>query len=222
MDSISNINTLAEIKAKADDEANDFTLTGSDLPADANPNQSDVFSQPRQKAERKAKNQKTISPKKSEPKLIGKNHRGQDLYEDGNGVRSYVDSGVLVSETVAIVPTRNGVGTAATQRAKEYEVVDEQADNSNIEGGQDNETSDNTVSKPSEVSNDGRIGGAEQAATQGSDSSEGSGQVPGREGGQRDRADGTDDGSGLSEDGGVRGSARPSSSYEINRWLSVH
>lgn len=41
----------AEAKAKADRERDNFTLTGSDRAADANPNQGDIFSQPAEKPE---------------------------------------------------------------------------------------------------------------------------------------------------------------------------
>ena len=58
---------------------------------------------------------------------VGNNKTGSPLYEDENGVRSirYPD-GVLATESVSIVPTRDGVKTERGQREPEYEVEGEQ------------------------------------------------------------------------------------------------
>ena len=45
---------------------------------------------------------------KAGQKNLGKNRRGFDVFEDANGVRSYVDGGVRVTEDVQIIPTRDG------------------------------------------------------------------------------------------------------------------
>lgn len=63
--------------------------------------------------------------KKKANKPIGKNSKGVDLFEDENGVRSYVDRGVSVSEPVVITPSRNGVSASRTERRDEYKTVEE-------------------------------------------------------------------------------------------------
>lgn len=41
--------------------------------------------------------------------VIGQNARGQDVFEDENGVRSIVEDGIRLTESVGMVPTREGV-----------------------------------------------------------------------------------------------------------------
>lgn len=59
---------------------------------------------------------------KTRPKNIGKNRRGFDVFEDENGVRSYVDGGVRVTEDVQIIPTRGGnrISVDASKRGSDY------------------------------------------------------------------------------------------------------
>lgn len=69
-------------------------------------------------------------------KPIGNNADGNPVYEDANGVRSYVESGVRVKETVSVTPTRTGVNTGKTARPRSSEFlteseVDALADESN-------------------------------------------------------------------------------------------
>ena len=40
----------------------------------------------------------------SDSRPIGKNSRGQQVFEDENGVRSYSDGGVRVSQSVGVIP----------------------------------------------------------------------------------------------------------------------
>lgn len=56
------------------------------------------------------------------PKNLGKNRRGFDVFEDENGVRSYVDGGVRVTEDVQIIPTRGGnrISVDVTKRGSDY------------------------------------------------------------------------------------------------------
>jgi hypothetical protein len=60
---------------------------------------------------------------------VGKNHRGQALYEDANRVRSYVENGVRITEPVQMVPTREGM-QIATDRGNhpEFRTTDEVAE----------------------------------------------------------------------------------------------
>lgn len=55
-------------------------------------------------------------------KRIGVNYRGETLYEDDNGVRSYATDGVLVSEAVTVVPGR---GYERGELTKEYKTAEE-------------------------------------------------------------------------------------------------
>lgn len=65
-------------------------------------------------------------PAASEWKLIGKNARGNKVYEDENGVRSYTEGGVRVTESVSIRPTRAGVAVdRPTEHGKDYTPVEE-------------------------------------------------------------------------------------------------
>lgn len=57
-------NREADRRAQADRELPEFTLTGSDRPADANPNQGDIFNQPAQEAEPAANSAATPSKQK--------------------------------------------------------------------------------------------------------------------------------------------------------------
>jgi hypothetical protein len=56
------------------------------------------------------------------PKNLGKNRRGFEVFEDENGVRSYVDGGVRVTEDVQLVPTRTGMQTSVdvSKRGSDY------------------------------------------------------------------------------------------------------
>jgi N12 class adenine-specific DNA methylase len=42
-------------------------------------------------------------------KFLGRNARGNNVYEDENGVRSYTEKGIRSTEAVSIIPTREGV-----------------------------------------------------------------------------------------------------------------
>lgn len=56
-------------------------------------------------------------------KLLGKNHRGHNVYEDENGIRSYVEQGIRVQETVKITPT----GFSRGELKKDFKTVEELA-----------------------------------------------------------------------------------------------
>lgn len=78
-------------------------------------------------AETKTKKSETLTPK-SETKQtqIGTNSMGHPLFEDANGIRSYVENGVRVTEPVRMIPTRQGVRAAPReQRPAEFEVATE-------------------------------------------------------------------------------------------------
>ncbi len=55
---------------------------------------------------------------------IGKNAAGMTLYEDQNGVRSYIENGVRVTESVAIIPGR-GIAVDKERRSDDYKLVSE-------------------------------------------------------------------------------------------------
>lgn len=69
-------------------------------------------------------NTRQQEPKKSrsERKVIGKNYRGETLYEDENGVRSYAVDGILVTEPVTVTP---GKGFSRQELTKEYKTTEE-------------------------------------------------------------------------------------------------
>lgn len=74
--------------------------------------------------------QKQVAPVSS-PALpegaIGVNQKGQPVFEDKNGVRSYLDGRIRVTEGVVMVPTKAGVAMQprpAKDRSDEFQVVD--------------------------------------------------------------------------------------------------
>lgn len=64
---------------------------------------------------------------KDEP--IGKNSKGQDIYEDANGVRSVQDGGARVTEPVRMIPTRSGLVKQPAPRGpgSDFEVAENPA-----------------------------------------------------------------------------------------------
>lgn len=62
---------------------------------------------------------------KNKHKRLGLNNRNQYVYEDKNGVRSYVESGVRVSESVELRPTGQGMAVDVANRTNEYRTVEE-------------------------------------------------------------------------------------------------
>ncbi len=52
-------------------------------------------------------------------KPIGKNNKGHDVYEDENGVRSFVESGIRITEPVELRPTREGIRTSVNPDTRE-------------------------------------------------------------------------------------------------------
>lgn len=62
-------------------------------------------------------------PAKPGVKFIGYSKKNQKLYEDDKGVRSYEESGILVTEPVQMIPTRQGMQIAKDRtRRPEYEL----------------------------------------------------------------------------------------------------
>lgn len=80
------------------------------------------------KAEPAAKTPETKAPaKKQDWTEIGKNAIGQTLYEDQNGVRSYIETGVRLTESVSLRPTRQGmqIEVDVANRDSRYKTVAE-------------------------------------------------------------------------------------------------
>jgi N12 class adenine-specific DNA methylase len=80
------------------------------------------------RTQKKAKAVEQPAPKKPAPqqKLIGENRRGNKVYEDENGVRSYVESGIRVSEPVEIVPG-GPASFDSSRRSSDFKTRDELA-----------------------------------------------------------------------------------------------
>jgi hypothetical protein len=78
-----------------------------------------------EKARQDAEDQQKAKPSKGW-REIGKNQRGQPLYEDERGVRSYADSGVRITESVQIIPGR-GISITPDARGPEYLTDEERA-----------------------------------------------------------------------------------------------
>ena len=72
-------------------------------------------------------------------KRLGVNYRGETLYEDEMGVRSYATGGVLVSESVPIIP---GKGIERGELTKEYKTADELSAENGQESGKAAPTED--------------------------------------------------------------------------------
>ncbi|CAB4134764.1 LT_GEWL domain containing protein [uncultured Caudovirales phage] len=64
--------------------------------------------------------------------IVGRNQDGKLLVKDKNGVRSYVESGIRISEPVSIRPTRDGVQSSIDRRPDEFKTADELAKNSSV------------------------------------------------------------------------------------------
>ena len=62
---------------------------------------------------------------KPQPKLLGKNAKGKSVYEDENGVRSYVDGGVQITESVDLIPTREGMKVSRGELKPEFKTTEE-------------------------------------------------------------------------------------------------
>lgn len=60
---------------------------------------------------------------KPEWKEIGKNRDGHPLYEDERGVRSYVESGVRISEPVGVIPGRGISVTAEADKEADFQLA---------------------------------------------------------------------------------------------------
>ena len=60
-------------------------------------------------------------PKAEKWKPIGTNRDGHPIFEDANGVRSYTEKGIRITEAVGIVPTREGGYVASVNRSREHE-----------------------------------------------------------------------------------------------------
>lgn len=58
--------------------------------------------------------------------LIGVNQRGNPIYEDEKGVRSYLESGIFITESVQFVPGK-GVVVNKDRRGRDYKTVEESA-----------------------------------------------------------------------------------------------
>ncbi len=68
--------------------------------------------------------EKTAEAPQEQYKSIGKNSEGQEIYEDTNGIRSIVENGVRITESVAMIPTRAGLKKEPkTPRSAEFEVA---------------------------------------------------------------------------------------------------
>ena len=59
---------------------------------------------------------------------IGKNAEGRTLYEDQRGVRSYVESGVRITEPVAMIPKRGGGFDISVDHKDEWQLASEKPD----------------------------------------------------------------------------------------------
>jgi N12 class adenine-specific DNA methylase len=72
---------------------------------------------------------KAETPEKPKPKSnsVGVNERGQQLYEDENGVRYRIEDGVKISAPVYIVPTRAGVKAQKQTPEGEWRTAEEAA-----------------------------------------------------------------------------------------------
>ncbi len=58
------------------------------------------------------------------PGSIGKNSRGEDIFEDARGVRSIVDHGVRIQEPVGLIPTRGGIQIEIEHKHERFIPVD--------------------------------------------------------------------------------------------------
>lgn len=88
------------------------------------------------KAAEQAKPKAETKPKAAKERTaIGQNEQGNKIYEDENGVRSIVESGVRISETVQVVPTEDGLkaGVDVSKRARRFKTTDELAGEKPVE-----------------------------------------------------------------------------------------
>lgn len=127
----------AKLKPKAPQKAADIGLFGDEkdqtdlldakpaepkIDADVKAAFDDIFGEEKPKAEKKAKQPQ---PKRTREKIdwteIGKNAKGQTIYEDQRGVRSYVELGVRITEAVGIIP---GGGISLPADRGEYTVTE--------------------------------------------------------------------------------------------------
>lgn len=69
----------------------------------------------------------TPAPPQEKWTKIGVNSRGNDVYEDANGVRSYVENGIRVTQPVSMVPTREGIKTKADEPTGDFLTKEEKA-----------------------------------------------------------------------------------------------
>lgn len=106
-----------EVVEKAD--GNEATATP--VQSDAAPAQEEV--KPTTLAERRAK----AKAEGSTHSVVGRNEDGKLIVMDMNGVRSYVESGIRISEPVSIRPTRDGVEASVQNRRDEFMTVEELA-----------------------------------------------------------------------------------------------
>ena len=54
---------------------------------------------------------------------LGENSKGFEVYKDDNGVRSYVESGIRIAQSVSMVPTTAGMGMEFADVAELYESI---------------------------------------------------------------------------------------------------
>lgn len=83
------------------------------------PNSPELFDAPQKKPEEKPK------PKAEKWTKIGTNKRGNPVFEDENGVRSYTESGIRMTEPVGIIP--GGGISVGIDRSSDFEPAAEQA-----------------------------------------------------------------------------------------------
>ncbi len=79
---------------------------------------------PSKKSIGKKKPSSATTPAPEQWRSVGTNSKGQELFEDENGVRSYVENGIRVTEPVAIIPGR-GISVDRTQ--PDYKTAEELA-----------------------------------------------------------------------------------------------
>ena len=82
-----------------------------------------------------------IKPKAEAPKkddghthtIVGRNEDGKLIVVDKQGVRSYVEKGIRISEPVSVRPTRDGVQASVENRRDEFKTVEELGKNDELD-----------------------------------------------------------------------------------------
>jgi predicted RNA methylase len=83
-----------------------------------------TIEQPKPKKGPVTKKPKPAPEPKPEPRLIGRNAKGQRVYEDARGVRSIEQGDALVTEKVSLRPASSGLVASIENRTDEYQVAD--------------------------------------------------------------------------------------------------